>query len=594
MDAKRLVRVARGLEPADKVLKNAKIFAGFSGEFLDGDIALAEGYIAGIGTYHGTMEVDLKGQYLLPGFIDGHVHIESSMLTPCEFARAVLPQGTTTVVADPHEIANVCGLYGIRYMLNASENLPLNVYFTLSSCVPATHMEDSGAELKARDLAQLASHPRVVGLAEVMNAPGVLNGDDEVFAKLDLFRGKRIDGHAPGLIGRDVMAYASAGIESDHECVTLPEAQERLRAGMHLMLREGSAAHNVAALLPAVTPANSQFCFFATDDCLPDNLIMLGGIRNALHVAVSHGLDPITAIQMATVNTARYFRLHRLGVIAPGFRADMIVVPRLDGSRPLQVYKDGVLVAANGKLTPEGEAQCTHYLSARIEHTVHLAPLSLADLRLPLRGNKTHVMGLVPGQIITEHLLLNVPVQPLGNEPCDLTAKKNGATCQGVADPEHDLLKLAVFERHHATGRHSVCLVKGFGLKRGAIASTIGHDSHNLIVIGADDASMLAAAKELERVQGGVAVAVNATDVRSIPLEVGGLMAPRPAADVAHQIYNLHLRALELGVRECYDPFETLAFLSLPVIPKLKLTDRGLVDVERFMLIDPDASSVQD
>ena len=564
-DLKRLVRTAQGIEAADLVLKNAEVFHAFTGEFIKCDIAITDGYVAGLGTYKGEREIDLSGRYVTPGFLDGHVHIESSMMSPREFSRAVVPQGTTTVVADPHEIANVAGVAGIQYMLDATENLPMNVYMMLPSCVPATPLEDSGAKLEAADLKPFLSHPRVLGLAELMNVPGVLNGDDMVYAKLQLAEHYLVDGHAPGLTGHPLMGYAAAGIHTDHECATKEQAMERLRAGMYVLIREGTAVKNLRALLPIVNADTSSFCCFAADDKIPAELLTEGYINDMVRIAIKEGIPVATALQMATINTARCFGLRDVGAIAPHYKADILVFDDLDSWKPSMVFKDGELAAEHGVMLldpPDVSAE-------KIEHSMHLAPLQMEQLRMPLPGGEANVIGLIPYQILTKKFRLKVK-----------TVKG-----EAVSDPENQILKLAVFERHHASGQTGLGLVKGFGLQRGALASTIAHDSHNLIVIGASDDDMMLAARELERIGGGIAIAVDGEIAGSLALPIAGLMSKEGADTVAQEVGNLIAKAHALGVCEYYAPFLTLAFLSLPVIPELKLTDRGLVDVNAFQFV---------
>jgi len=557
--------VAQGLEPADLVLKNAEVFHVYTGEFILCDIAIADGYIAGTGSYFGIEEIDMQGRYITPGFIDAHVHIESSMLTPYQFAKAALPCGVTTIVTDPHEIANVCGAKGIQYMLDATEQLPLNVYFMLPSCVPATDFEDSGAVLLAEDLEPFMEHPRVLGLAEVMNAPGVLQQDENVMAKLDMAGKGRIDGHAPGLTSSQLMGYAAAGITTDHECITKEQALDRLRAGIKVMLREGTAAKNMRSLLPTVNPDTAPYFMFCADDKIPAELLDSGYINYMVKTAIEEGVSVANALQIATINAARHYGIKDAGAILPGRRADLLVFDNLDEWKPRQVYKDGRLAVDNGRLLQEGR-NCD---SSSLEHTVNLAPVTVESFRLPLKTEMANVIGLVPYQIVTNKAALSV---------------KRVDGC-AVSDVENDILKLAVLERHHATGNIGLGLVKGFGLKRGALASTVGHDSHNLIVIGTNDEDMLAAVQELQRIGGGICIAENGQIRGALPLPVGGLMTNEPALMVAKQQAEMIALAREMGVPEFYSPFLTLAFLSLPVIPSLKLTDRGLVDVDSFKFI---------
>lgn len=565
MNKKHLIRVAQGLEPADLVLKNAEVFHVYTGEFILCDIAIADGYIAGTGSYFGIEEIDMQGRYITPGFIDAHVHIESSMLTPYQFAKAALPCGVTTIVTDPHEIANVCGAKGIQYMLDATEQLPLNVYFMLPSCVPATDFEDSGAVLLAEDLEPFMEHPRVLGLAEVMNAPGVLQQDENVMAKLEMAGKGRIDGHAPGLTSSQLMGYAAAGITTDHECITKEQALDRLRAGIKVMLREGSAAKNMRGLLPTVNPDTAPYFMFCADDKIPAELLDSGYINYMVKAAIEEGVSVANALQIATINAARHYGIKDAGAILPGRRADLLVFDNLDEWKPRQVYKDGRLAVDNGQLLQEGR-NCD---SSSLEHTVNLAPVTEESFRLPLKTEMANVIGLVPYQIVTNKAVLSV---------------KRVDGC-AVSDVENDILKLAVLERHHATGNIGLGLVKGFGLKRGALASTVGHDSHNLIVIGTNDEDMLAAVQELQRIGGGICIAEDGQIRGVLPLPVGGLMTNEPALMVAKQQAEMIALAREMGVPEFYSPFLTLAFLSLPVIPSLKLTDRGLVDVDSFKFI---------
>lgn len=569
LDKSRLIKVAQGLEPADLVLKNAEVFHVFTGEFILCDIAIADGHIAGTGKYFGINEIDMEGRYITPGFIDAHVHIESSMLTPYQFAQAALPCGVTTVITDPHEIANVCGTAGIKFMLEATEDIPLNAYIMLPSCVPATDFEDSGAVLTAEDLQPFLQHPRVLGLAEVMNAPGVLMQDEKVMAKLDMAKGYHIDGHGPGLTSSQLMGYAAAGITSDHECVDKDRALDRLRAGIGVMLREGTAAKNLRALLPAVNRDTAPYFMFCADDKIPAELLASGYINDMVRTAIKEGVSVANAIQMATINTARHYNLQDVGGILPGRRADLLVFDDLDNWQPAQVYKDGMLVCDQGKVLYFGKEADASVLAQR----VNIKNPSLEDLQLPLEGEMAHVIGLVPYQIVTKKAIL--PVK-----------KVNGCV---VSDVENDILKIAVFERHNATGNVGRGLVKGFGLKRGALASTVAHDSHNLIVIGTNDEDMLTAVHELEKIGGGICIVENGQLIDVLPLPVGGLMTNESAEIVAQRQENIISKAREMGVREFYSPFLTLAFLNLPVIPALKLTDRGLVDVEAFKFISLEA-----
>ena len=558
---KKLVKIASGRLEADLVLKNANVFAGFFGGFERGDIAIADGRIAGIGSYSGKEEIDLDGMFVTPGFIDAQVHIECSMLTPERYAELVVPCGTTTIVADPHEIANIAGNDGIQYILEATENLPLNVYLMMPSCVPSSDMETSGAKLLAGDLQHLSMNPRVLGLAEMMNAPGVLAGDPDVYDKLMMAKERNmpIDGHAPGLYGKALAGYAAGGIESDHECVTADEARARLACGMHLVLRETSAAHSLEKLLPAVNEHNAQFCFFSADDRQPADILSDGDINYVVRKAIMLGMPVATAIQMATINAAKYFGLRDLGAIAPGWKADLVVFDNLIDWVPKLVIKDGSIVANDGKMAAGIEYAKP---SGNICHTVSAAPVKKEDLAVPVPSGYAHVIGLVPHQIFTRHLRLNVKT-------------KNG---MAIADTDSDILKLAVVERHHASGNVAAALVKGYGLSHGAIGLTIAHDSHNMIIIGTNDDDMLAAAEELSEIQGGVVITDGGDVKAELALPVAGLMSPHSAEEVASDIRQINRIAHEMGVSYAYDPIFSLTFLSLVVMPELKLSDKGLID----------------
>ncbi|HWR41751.1 adenine deaminase [Sporomusa sp.] len=557
-----LVDAALGRSAADLVLKNANVFNVFTGTFVKGDVAIINGYIAGVGEYCGRKEVDVAGKYITPGFIDGHVHIESAMVSPAQFACAVVPNGTTTVIADPHEIANVAGLDGIRYLLNATGQLPLNVYVMLPSCVPATHLEHSGAMLSATDLEEFIHHPRVLGLGEMMDYPGVLNKSKVVFEKIRMAQGKLVDGHAPGLTGKDLTGYIAAGICSDHECVTPEEATERLAQGMHVMLREGSAAKNLLSLLPAVNQYTVKRCLFATDDRHPEDLIEQGHINHMVRVAIGAGTNLAWVLQMATINAANYFRISDLGAVAPGYRADLLVFDNLEDWRPVMVFKDGQLAAENGK-----SLFMNFFVDDKaVRNTLCLGEISRDKLSLPAHSATARVIGLVPHQLVTKVLELPMPV------------------VQGefVPDTTRDILKLVVWERHKGTGNVGVGLLHGLGLKRGAIASTIAHDSHNLVVVGTADAAIMLAVKAIEHIQGGLVIVGEDDILGTLPLPLAGLMTDQDIGEVQQKLAALHKIARSLGVKEEYDPFMTLAFLSLPVIPALKLTDEGLVDVTAF------------
>jgi adenine deaminase len=556
----RFIRFARGEMPADLLLRNAELINVFTAETYPADVAIADGYVVGFGQYKARRVIDLKGLFLAPGFIDGHIHIESSMLSPVEFARAVLSRGTTAVVCDPHEIANVAGLKGIEFILQANKHSPLTAYVMLPSCVPATHLETSGASLPARLLNRLKQRPYVIGLAEMMNYPGVIYRDKEVIRKLEAFRGRLIDGHCPRLSGKDLSAYAGAGIRSDHESTSFDEAQEKLRNGMHLMIREGTAAKNLAALLPLVNPNNSRRCMLVSDDRHPLDILKEGHLDHILRKAVQLGLDPVTAVQMVTINPAEYFGLTRLGAIAPGYQADLTAFSGIRDFNVRMVFKQGKLI---DPATIKSKATANP-----LGNTVKIANLSPDKLKARARGCNINVMEIVPHQIITRRLIRPALV-------------KGGLA---IADTRRDILKIAVVERHRASGRIGLGFVKGFGLKHGAIASSVAHDSHNIIVIGANDADMLTAVKAIEKMQGGQSVVSDGRILAGLPLPIGGLMSDMPLLRLAPRITKLHQAARHIG---CHlpDPFMTMSFLSLPVIPELKLTDKGLVDVNRFRII---------
>ncbi len=566
----RRIQVARGLLPADLVLRDARLVNVCSGECYAADVAITDGLVVGVSAlgegYHGNQERDLQGRWLAPGLIDGHMHIESTMLLLSEFSRIVTPRGITAIVLDPHEFANVMGVEGIRYVLESGRGLPLSAYVMLSSCVPASSFESPYRVLTADDLLPLLEHERVLGLAEMMNMPGVLQGDEQVLAKIVATQqhGLVVDGHAPGLKGRDLCAYASAGIMSDHECTTLEEARQRIRLGMWLMIREGSAARNLDALLPLVKELHPPRVFFVTDDRDPQDLTTRGHIDSMVRRAIALGLDAVEVIRLASYNTAQYFRLYNRGAIAPGFVADLVVLDDLDTFQVESVYKDGALVAQHGKLLVDVPTPA----SANITGTVHIGNLRESDLRISGKDGLVEVVGIEPGQITTTHLREEAPLR----------------SSEIVADPARDLLKLVVIERHHASGRVGLGLVKGFGLRKGAIASSVAHDAHNLIIAGASDSDILKAARTLEEMGGGFACVVDGEVQARVPLPYGGLVSPLPVDALVQQLHTLDAAAAELGCTLDH-PCMTLSFLSLSVIPALKLTDQGLIDVETFTLL---------
>lgn len=563
MELTRFLPIARGDESADLVLRNGRVINVFTGEIINADVAIAGGTIVGVGPdYAAKEEIDLGGRYICPGLIDGHVHIESSMVTPLQFARAVVLRGTTTVVTDPHEIANVVGADGIRYMLSASQGLPLTVYVNLPSCVPATPMGTAGAELTADDLLALVDLDRVIGLAEFMNVPGAVLGLPGALEKLVAFQGRVIDGHAPGISGKWLQAYVGAGPGSDHECTTAEEMLEKLRLGMVVLVRESTAAKNLRALVPAITTHNSRRCAFGTDDRHPADLLDEGHLDYLVRMAIAEGLDPITAIQMATLNAAEWFRLRDRGAIVPGRRADLVVFSNLKDFHAEMVFAGGVRVAQDGGPVgdwPEPTVDDSH---VRDMICVDWGRLSFA---IPALKGQIRVIGVVPDQVVTQHLV----------EPTEIVEG------MAVAAPERDLLKIAVIERHRGTGRVGLGFVRGLGLSHGALAGSVGHDAHNLIVAGCDDDSMMTAARAVADLGGGLVAAVEGQVLASVGLPIAGLMSDQPVETVRQQMDHLVAVAKGLG-SSLHDPFMALGFLALEVIPALKLTDQGLVDVEAF------------
>ena len=569
-ELRRRIQIARGAIPADLVLRNVQLVNVCSGECYPADVAVADGRVVGVSApgegYRGHEERDLEGRWLAPGLIDGHMHIESTMLVLSEFARIVTPRGVTVVVLDPHEFANVMGVTGIRYVLESGHDLPLTAYVTLSSCVPASSYESPYRVLMAEDLLPLLEDEHVLGLAEMMDVPGVLEGDEQVLAKIvaTQCRGLVVDGHAPGLTGRDLCAYATAGVMSDHECTTIEEARQRIRLGMWLMIREGSAARNMDTLLPLVKELHPPRVFFVTDDRDPQDLMTRGHIDSMVRRAIELGLDPVEAVRLASYNTAQYFRLYDRGAIAPNFVADLVVLDDLKKFKVESVYKEGKLVAQDGRLLVDAPT----VTFTGVTGTVHIGNIDENDLRIPGKPGLIEVIGIEPGQITTRHLREEASV-------------RDGEI---VADPDRDLLKLVVIERHHATGNVGLGIVKGFGLRKGALASSVAHDAHNLVIAGVNDDDILQAARVLEEMGGGFACVVDGKVRGKVPLPYGGLVSPLPATELVQQLHALDMTAAELGCT-LEHPCMTLSFLSLSVIPSLKLTDQGLIDVESFRLV---------
>ena len=562
----RLVRVARGAEPADLVVRGGRVVDVLTQQVRDADVAVVDGRIAAVGAgLGGKVVVEARGRYVAPGFIDAHVHIESSMVAPGRFADAVLPHGTTTIVSDPHEIANVLGVAGVEWMLAASEGLDLSVLMMAPACVPASPLETAGARLVAEDLVGLAArHARMLGLAEMMNYPGVLAGDPVELAKLAAFAGGLVDGHAPGMTGLDLQAYLAAGVRSDHECLTADEAREKVAGGMTVFLREATNARNLLDVLPAVTPANARRFAFCTDDRVPGELLDDGSIDALVRMAVGAGLDPLIAITMATLNPAEHYGLRDRGAVAPGRRADLVLFESFDDIRPSLVLAGGRVVARHGERV-DGDRAAPDGLPP----TMNVAWGE--DLRLARGGDRVRAIGLVEDQLVTT------------SELRTLEGPRAGAFA--LPEPGADLLRLSVVERHHATGNVGHGFVTGFGLRAGALASSVAHDSHNIVTVAADDGDGLVAARAAAELGGGLVVAAGGEVRATVPLPLAGLMADRPPREVADALARAEDVARELGCR-VGAPFMALSFLALPVIPSLKLTDRGLVDVDAFALTD--------
>lgn len=567
------IRVASGEGKADLLIRNGRVVNVFSGDIEKKDVAVFGGMIIGFGDYDAKKIVDVNGDFLCPGLIDGHVHIESSMVTIPEFARAVVPNGTTSVIIDPHEIANVFGQRGIRFMAETAKGVPLSVFIMIPSCVPATSMETSGAVLKAADLRPLLKEPWAIGLAEMMNFPGVISRDPEVLGKIEMARGRRVDGHAPSLSGKGLSAYLVAGIRSDHECTTVKEAKEKLINGMWIMIREGSTARNLNDLLPLVTPKNSRRFLFVTDDRHPKELLEKGHVNAMVRQAIQQGIDPVLAIQMATLNPAGYFRLEDLGAIAPGYRADVLVIDHLSRFRIKQVFKDGIRVAQDGKILSRLTGRPFSSLPGSRKRllprkSVRIKAIRPDALNLRSDGSPVKVIQVLPDQIVTKKVIKKIP-------------SKDG---MASSDLSQDILKLVVVERHRATGNIGIGFVQGFGLKKGAIGSSVAHDSHNLVMVGTNDQDLIKTAETIKEMGGGLAAISGGKILAALPLPIAGLMAELPVGKVNRQLETLLWAAKRLGCK-LRDPFMTLSFLSLPVIPELKLTDKGLVDVNQFKIV---------
>lgn len=556
----RIIAVAAGREKADLVLKNAKYLNVFSNEFLCGDIAVANGLIAGVGKYDGKTEIDVSGKLVLPGFIDAHIHLESSMVTPAEFAKAVVAHGTTTVITDPHEITNVMGIDGVEYMIQASQNLPIDVHFMMPSCVPATEIDESGAELDCKDIDLYLDNKKVLGLAEMMNYVGVINGDKNVLSKIVTSQAhhKKIDGHAPELSGNDLNAYIAAGVYSDHECSTFENALEKLRKGQFIMIREGTAAHNLKALMPLLTQQYYSRCMFATDDKHPSDLLYGGHIDYIVKQALKNGADPIVALKTATHHAARYFLLNNKGAIASGYLADIVVVDNLEDFNVETVFKRGKLVF-DGEVKDFSAPTFDEELAEKCFDTFHLNSVTPSSFKV---DGKLGLIGLVGGELLTRNLG---------------TADK--------IDVENDILKIACIERHKGTNHIGVGYVKGYSLKSGAVATSVAHDSHNIITVGCNDDDIAVAVNAIKDSKGGIAVVENGKIKALLELPIAGLMSDEPLTTVNEKLENAKSSAYELGADKSIDPFMTLSFLSLPVIPSLRITTKGVFDAENWKML---------
>lgn len=556
----RLIAVAAGREKADLVLKNAKYLNVFSNEFLSGDIAVSNGLIAGVGKYDGKTEIDVSGKLVLPGFIDAHIHLESSMVTPAEFAKAVVAHGTTTVITDPHEITNVMGIDGVEYMIQASQNLPIDVHFMMPSCVPATEIDESGAELDCKDIDLYLDNKKVLGLAEMMNYVGVINGDKNVLSKIVTSQAhhKKIDGHAPELSGNDLNAYIAAGVYSDHECSTFENALEKLRKGQFIMIREGTAAHNLKALMPLLTQQYYSRCMFATDDKHPSDLLYGGHIDYIVKQALKNGANPIVALKTATHHAARYFLLNNKGAIASGYLADIVVVDNLEDFNVETVFKRGKLVF-DGEVKDFSAPTVDEKLAEKCFDTFHLDSVTPSSFKV---DGKLGLIGLVGGELLTRNLG---------------TADK--------IDEENDILKIACIERHKGTNHIGVGYVKGYSLKSGAVATSVAHDSHNIITVGCNDDDIAVAVNAIKDSKGGIAVVENGKIKALLELPIAGLMSDEPLTTVNEKLENAKSSAYELGADKSIDPFMTLSFLSLPVIPSLRITTKGVFDAENWKML---------
>jgi len=570
---KKLIDTAAGRQPADLVIRGAKTVDVYGGGILEGDIAISDDKIAGIGDYTGIQYIDATGLYAVPGFIDSHIHIESAYVSPEEIGKLLVPRGGTTIIADPHEIVNVCGITGLEYMLDASNETVLDIRFVMPSCVPATAFEHSGAVIDAEIMRRMIPDERILGLGEFMDYPGVINATDEVLEKLlaAINAGKLIDGHSPSVSGNNLNAYTAAMIHTDHECATVEELRDRVSRGMYVLLRQGSACHDLRNLLAGVTMENSRRCLLCSDDRQPKTILELGHLDNHLRICAEEGVDPVTAIRMATLNAAECFRLYDRGAIAPGLRADIVLLEDLRDYKVRRVFIKGAEVARDGEYLPEFHRRGI----SSVEGSFHVKDFSVDKLKMPLKSDRVYVIGLNTGSVVTSKLVEKVKRDEQGNF---------------AFDPGSDIAKIAVVERHQNTGNVALGLLKGYGIKRGSVAISIAHDSHNIIVVGANDADMAFAVEELISQGGGVVIALDGAVLERMPMLIGGIMSDRSGQWVDEKLTQLHDTAImELGINEKLEPIMTLCFMSLAVIPEIKLTDMGLFDVAKFGFIDIEA-----
>jgi len=572
-ELEKMIDVAMSRKSADLVIKNCKVIDVYSGTISIGDIAISDGMIAGVGTYDGPHTIDAGGAYAAPGFIDSHIHIESSYVTPEEIGRLLVPCGATTIIADPHEIVNVCGIKGMNYMLDASEETALDIKYMLPSCVPATPFEHSGAVIDAAAMAEPLKDERIIGLGEFMNYPGVIAAADSDLDKIMAAKcaGKLIDGHSPRVSGKELNAYAAAQIHTDHECATVEEMEERIARGIYVLMRQGSACHDLVNLLKGVTPFNSRRCLLCSDDRQPKTILELGHLDDHLRICVREGIDPMTALRMATLNAAECFRLYDRGAIAPGLRADIVLLHNLDDFYVKQVFIKGKLVAADGKyLLPVKRVD-----SGPVQNSFHVKDFSENKLKLNLKGDKVHVIDILPGGVVT------------GKGTAEIRRDSNG---DFVHNPEEDIVKVAVVERHQGTGNVAVSLLRGYGIKEGAVALSIAHDSHNIIVVGTSDSDMTYAVEQLIAQNGGIILVKRGEVKEAMPMPIGGIMSDQSGEYVERSLIRIHEAASsELGISDSVEPVMTLCFMSLAVIPELKLTDMGLFDVTKFEFISLEA-----